>query len=90
MKGAPDDDAREELLQAIFLDAVRNFHEAVKDQQAYQEHLAVLPWWHRKRLTRFLDRHPHLIESVICGLWFLAFEMALVGLLCVCQILIHP
>lgn len=83
-------DFHEALLQAIFLDAVRNFHEAVKDQQAYQAYLDALPWWHRKRLTRFLDRHPALVEAVICGLWFLAFEMALVTILCVCQILIRP
>lgn len=90
MKDAPDDDAHETLLQAIFVGAVRDFHEAVKEQQAYQEHLAALPWWHRKRLTRFLDRHPALVEAVIGTLWFLAFEMALVTQLCVCQILIRP
>ena len=90
MKGVPDDDAYEELLQAIFVGAVRNFHEAVKDQQVYQKHLAALPWWHRERLTRFLGHHPALVEAVICGLWFLAFEMALVTNLCVCQILIRP
>lgn len=90
MKGVPDDDAHEALLQVIFVGAVRNFHEAVKDQQIYQEHLTALPWWHRERLTRFLSRHPALVEAVICGLWFLAFEMALVTILCVCQILIRP
>lgn len=90
MKGVPDDDAYEELLQAIFVGAVRDFHEAVKDQQVYQEHLAALPWWHRERLTRFLGRHPALVEAVIGTLWFLAFEMALVIILCVCQILIRP
>lgn len=35
MKDAPDDDAHEALLQAIFVGAVRDFHEAVKEQQAY-------------------------------------------------------
>lgn len=90
MKGVPDDDAHEALLQVIFVGSVRNFHEAVKDQRAYQVYLDALPWWHRKRLTRFLDRHPALVEAVIYGLWFLAFEMALVTNLCVCQSLIRP
>lgn len=90
MKGVPDDDCQEALLQAIFVSAVRDFEEAVKDQQARQAYLAALPWWHRERLARFLDRHPGLVEAVICALGFLAFEMALVTLLCVCQILIRP
>lgn len=90
MKDAPDDECQEALLQAIFVSAVHDFEEAVKNQQAHQAYLAALPWWHRERLMSFLDHHPGLVEAVICALGFLAFEMALATLLCVCQILLRP
>lgn len=90
MKNAPDDECQEALLQEIFVSAVHDFEEAVKSQQAHQAYLAALPWWHRERLMSFLDHHPGLVEAVICALGFLAFEMALVTLLYVCQIRLRP